>query len=161
MVAPATFRVVASTVPPPDAEDIESTLRWLNGDLTRDYPHWAAVLKALVARPVMPKNPHLDVISQTFTSTGYTQTEWDILQEGIQRYHRALYEHLTAPPALVTKQVEVWHVESAIKTPKHGWVPTCAAYETEAEARHKAQGLAEDWKPVRVTGPHRQLVPAD
>lgn len=64
------------------------------------------------------------------------------------------------------KEVEVWRVEGAQRTLLHtgtkSWHPQVMTYETEAEAReiaalYEANGT---WKCTRITGPHKQRVPA-
>ena len=71
--------------------------------------------------------------------------------------------HLATLPRF--KEVEVWRVEWAHPAHAMGrrWKPYAAHYLTEAEAVEKAQRCEnhpENHACIRITGPHKQRVPA-
>lgn len=93
------------------------------------------------------------------------------LEEAIQQYEQytgdvirivvdAARAHLATLPRF--KEVEVWRVEWAHPGNK-SWKPYVAHYLTEWEATAKADSCCnhpENHACVRVTGPHKQRVPA-
>lgn len=76
------------------------------------------------------------------------------------RIYRALREHLSKP---ATKEIDVWHVEYAVTGDggKH-WMPSIEHHTLEMNARQsESRKLTEAaYRCVRVTGPHKQTVPA-
>lgn len=67
--------------------------------------------------------------------------------------------HLATLPRF--KEVEVWHVEYAVPAGDGKWVPTVLSHDSEWKANSNATGLeGRGAKCIRVTGPHKQRVPA-
>lgn len=118
----------------------------------------AATLLALLARPIMPKpTPELaKVLQVALQENGWGY--WPI--EPAKMVLDALYAHLSAPPAPKTKEVEVWRVEE-VRPVNGGWLPVVHNFLTKAEADvHAGESMMSSERCIRVTGPHKQTVPA-
>lgn len=68
--------------------------------------------------------------------------------------------HLSTLPK--TKEVDVWHVNYAVRRDSGGVSLGCIVTETPAQAEDSAANLQRGGvsECIRVTGPHRQTVPA-
>jgi hypothetical protein len=119
----------------------------------------AIAARAMLARPVLPEKADpeaLRAMANKHRGVLYLY-QWE-------EAYAALYAHLTAPK---TKEVEVWHCESAVRLEGRGWSPHISAHDTKQAAEESAAILANGSKPpereftcIRVTGPHKQTVPA-
>jgi hypothetical protein len=141
------------------AEDERNVLKWLD-DLAKDYPHWVGVLKTMLSRPVLPKDltdEDLMVVKRAVHEAAGISEYGPPTAEQARLYragHRALVAHLTAPK---TKEVEVWRVEFAGGNGLP-YIDQRMGEETARELAH--QRIREGASMVRVTGPHKQTVPA-
>ncbi len=110
-----------------------------------------AVIKAMLARPVMPEEPTqevADLMWRAATNCGQSGTLYMLAA------YRALYAHLTRPK---TKEVEVWHVEYANTLQ----MAALALRDNKILADDEANRLhCMGMTCIRVTGPHKQTVPA-
>lgn len=114
------------------------------------------VIKRMLTEPRMPAIAPMDAItamieaSAASTSTGKSGQWRDI--------YNALRAHLAKP----TREVDVWRVEYAEASPD-GYIPSCETHDTAAEAESAARNFhlsAPAYECIRVTGPHKQTVPA-
>lgn len=119
--------------------------------------HHARVIERMAARPWLP---HPDSLTdrQCFIMVDAMMFHSSRV-EAMKQAYRALYDDLTAPK---TKEVEVWRVSFSTLTVDGRWVPSSEQrtqkIDADAEAAYR---LKHGAKCVSVTGPHKQLVPAD
>lgn len=136
----------------------KAALDWLDcaeigGPACRDEDERArTAIKALLARPVLPQEPSaeaLRVMRVKCEAEGFSP------DHTAYQCYRALYAHLTAPK---TKEVEVWFFEWDYRgVPGGHHEYSCP----EACLRHLKSTLPlEHYGNRRVTGPHKQKVPA-
>ena len=140
-------------------EDERKAVEWLD-DLSEKWSlAHARTIKSMLARPVLPEEPSLDALVAIgrggLASPG---APWEA------SVYRALYAHLSRS---ATKEVERWHVEYAQflvvdgTTGRRDWCAQVQGFDTEAEAQRKAVDVAHcEATCIRVTGPHKQTVPA-
>ncbi len=108
-------------------------------------------------KALMPEEPTPEILHAMHLGYNHTHGSGYERMAGV---YRALYAHLTAPK---TKEVEVWRIEYVWKPRGVGpWEPTVAQYATEEMARSHGHGLGlgDNAACIRVTGPHKQMVPA-
>lgn len=123
------------------------------------------IIKAMLVEPRLPKEPTETMFRAFLGGGGWVDCSTN--REYFMRSWRALYAHLTKP---ATKTVEVWRVEFARMGSSGEWLPdstSCghaSGYFTRAQAEEEAAKLAqepsEEYACIRVTGPHKQDVPA-
>jgi hypothetical protein len=119
--------------------------------------HWTAeysrTLKAMLARPVLPAIPPADAFEAMRAQVpghGAATTQF---------IYQALHDALTAPK---TREVEVWHVEYTVWACENGWQPRIEVCGDGVIAEARALKMRElnGKSCIRVTGPHKQTVPA-
>jgi hypothetical protein len=128
----------------------KAALEFLDG-CAGPWKEHIATLKAMLARPVLPEIPTqaaLYAMGQAWLDGKPNEDCWPYV-------YRALYAHLTAPK---TKEVEVWRFEWA-----YDGVAGCfQAHDTAEAALADLKGSLgnKHYSDRRVTGPHKQTVPA-
>lgn len=134
-------------------DEEREAMGWLESYAALDRTNvgrFAATLKAMLARPVMPEEPSQEIVTLMFEA-------WR--KNGMCAAYYALYAHLSAPK---TKEVEVWRVEYAEASPD-GYIPGCETHDSAADAESAARNFRMSipaYECVHVTGPHLQTVPA-
>lgn len=147
-------------------DDQKDALAWLEGIAAAAAP-WgpsaarhARALKLMLAEPRLPAEPTDEALSAMLrTYNGAPDFQgWDRKWVAV---FRALYAHLTKP-----KTVEVWRVEYATKwTEDDGtvWRPAGQTFPEREDADREAVRLSGNPhynRCIRVTGPHKQEIPA-
>lgn len=130
---------------------------WANAPWRCRGQSHALTLKAMLARPVMPEELS-DELVEVIWHASYCPNGTHRKQA--EQIVAALRAHLTAPK---TKEVDVWHVEWAEQVncfpPPESWEAECRAFRDREAA--DAFAKAHAGRPcIRVTGPHKQTVPA-
>lgn len=107
------------------------------------------------ARLTLPKSPPDDLLSEMMRAYNGAPDYcgWDTKWAAV---YRALYAHLAKPK---TKEVEVWHIEFAGAAMGNPYIELAESAD-EAE-RQAAKRRYEGATCIRVTGPHKQTIPAD
>ena len=135
------------------ADEERCARRWLQEISLATAPgaHNASVALRMLARPVMPEHPDPEALR--LMRVACEAESYSPAQAAYEAY-RALYAHLSRP---ATKEVEVWRVEYAQRT-----LPFSASFHTSREADEYLVTVARwpDVACIRVTGPHKQTVPA-
>jgi hypothetical protein len=109
-----------------------------------------ATIKSMLAQPRLPGRLPEEAKAAMRAAFDDAYTNYDF----IGAIYDALCAHLTAPR---TKEVEVWRVEFA----RHG-EPQCLQYLDVGAAELNAASFRHQnhLSCIRVTGPHKQMVPA-
>lgn len=149
----------------PSAEDEKRALEWLENAECVCYPDeddlkHRATLKAMLAEPRMP---HPDSLTPKQLNAMGRAATLRTSVDGMRAAYRLLYDEVIAPPAPKTREVDVWHVEAFRHQDD---MPTISLHTSQSGADATAFNLRDQPKPrhfscVRVTGPHKQTVPAD
>jgi len=141
-------------------DDERKATEWLDGVAAtrsssyaeQDNASYAATLKSMLARPVLPEEHDNDAILVMFDAA--LKSSAGISNTSMIAAYRALYAHLSAPR---TKEMEVWRVEyvSCDGYPKIN-TKDCKVLADDEADRLRVIGC----QCIRVTGPHKQQVPA-
>lgn len=116
--------------------------------------------KAALAEPRLPKVPSREAI-EAMRRQWLGPNHFVTADEGLAAVYRALRAHLLAEQSKpATKTVEVWRVEYTFQRE-----PRIQQFDTQQEASYKADCLTlgdpnSHHACIRVTGPHKQEVPA-
>jgi hypothetical protein len=139
-------------------KDRKAALEWL--DEMELWTHYSrghpTMLKAMIAEPLLPREPDdiaIHAMAEAFRDAGNRNTN-----ECLRAAVRALHARLSALPNPATKEVDVWHIEFAGAAMGLPYVEQGRSLD-EAE-RQACKRRSEGATCVRVTGPHKQTVPA-
>lgn len=141
-----------------DAE--REALAWLDRYITSGCSYeegHATTLKAMLSEPRLPKTHEIGESAFVAMFHAAHKHGAGLSGSGMREAYRALYAHLTAPK---TKEVEVWHVEffnisnSIVGVKAH---TNLADAEVHAASY---RSMPSSFSCIRVTGPHKQTVPA-
>lgn len=137
-------------------QDERAAMEWLEG-----FQHYAGtpgdaharVIRAMLARPVMPEEAPEDAKAAMFEAYR--------AERNMGAIYRALRAHLSSPPA-PTKTVNVFHVEYEWSVDfGQTWQLGIELYTSEEAARRfvcAPRRGAVQYRDARVTGPHARVV---
>lgn len=114
-------------------------------------------LKAMLARPTLPEELNGAEIELLWDA--WLRARGD-KKDHIMALHRALYAHLTKPK---TKEVEFWRLEFAQRHFTGAWQAEQEVWPNREFLDGRADEMREDtakFACIRITGPHKQQVPA-
>jgi hypothetical protein len=142
-------------------DDNARAMLWLEvayDPISAENDQHRATIKRMLTEPRLPEDPTPEMLNGAREAI-LKQTGAAFSIDHIASAYRALYAELTRPP---TREVETWYVEYAIRG-AHGWEPSCFILSSQADAERDAEIMRQPpdaFACVRVTGPHRQQVPA-
>lgn len=142
---------VAPSVIGIDAGIKAAALRWLDWMRTNagssDVREHVVALQLLLSEPRLPAEP-TQAIMMAITSSG-----------SVGQIYQAIR---TAAMLPATREVDVWRVEWALASERGGWHPMADVHASKEDADKFADYLrsTEGRQVMKITGPHRQEVPA-
>ncbi len=144
-------------------ESERKAVEWLDQfTATAGWAYQVRTLKSMLARPVMPEPESKEWKELRYELSQCLPPRGTSNESAAGSILYTIRDELARPP---TKEVEVWHSEWVNRTSREDQLRV-AVWRTKEDAERDAENIRTNprnegnWVCIRVTGPHKQTVPA-